>query len=635
MMTFDVATKHRAPAAQRTPADARAGRLPERGDRAHVREILGGPRSTQIAQHRGPADGDSVIARTPLDVPDIKADIDAGVRTPPALFSWLQVIGERSGEIGHGATAPSQAGAPDPAPVPTDSALPIDAHFFPSFVRHHDRRALIVGGFHGKEHPGFELADALVAELQSGTGPQLFFHTLVVPHFNPGGIADDTRCNRQMVDLNRNFRLPGLTPVTVNECPNTVQAPIQPETQSLIDTINAFQPNRIISLHAISTPAEAGIFADPSTDAAARQLACSLAARIVNPANRPKNRLTTTSCNAVYGGGATGGTSLGAFAPTHTIPGQTVPVITLEVPDFGSLAATGPRTAAAFLPALHGFLEDPATLLHHADALLLRDIEALSQPQRRLFLTGRVPASDALLGRVRDRVVEQVDVLNSLRPSSLPAITVASHHRGFETSIDRPTGQAEIVFRKFTLIDAPLEWLNTLPDRYYVRGERARGVDRAAWLAESSATRLDIILRFSAVPGASRHHWGTDVDFNSVASAQWERPSGGRGRGGPLYPLWQWLDANAGRAGFVQSYTAGRSGGHAEEPWHWSYAPIALRLREMYGREVQMTPDVVDPTMDFFTRQAAQAGITLPADLRSALTNLNIAEYVNTIGPGL
>ncbi len=28
-------------------------------------------------------------------------------------------------------------------------------------------------------------------------------------------------------------------------------------------------------------------------------------------------------------------------------------------------------------------------------------------------------------------------------------------------------------------------------------------------------------------------------------------------------------------------------------------------------------------------------GITLPSDLRSALMNLNIAQYVNTIGPGL
>ncbi len=591
---------------------------------------------THVLQQREAADRAAVISRTPLDVTQIKADIDAGARTHTDLFSWVQVMGDRSGEIGHGAAAPTQATAPDPAPVPTDPALPINGRFFPSFVRHHDRRALVVGGFHGKEHPGFELADALLSDLQSGTGPELAFHTLVVPRLNPGGIADDSRCNRQLVDLNRNFRLPGITPAAVSECANTVRAPIQPETQALINTIHAFQPQRIVSLHAISSAAQAGIFADPSTDAAARQLACSMAARIVDPANRRGNRLTTTRCNPVYGGGATGGTSLGAFAPTRAIPGQTVPVITLEVPEFPSFTAAGStRTAADFLPALRGFLQDPATLLHHADALLLREIETLSQPQRRLFLTGRVPAADALLGRIRDRILEQVSVLNGLRPSSLPTITIHSDHRGFERSIGRATGQAHIIFGKFTLTGAFTNGWDTLPDRYFVGGNRSSGVARAAWLAEPSATRLDIILRFSAVPGASRHHWGTDVDFNSVANADWAPPSAGSRTGRTLYALGQWLQSNAARAGFVQSYTAGRPGGHAEEPWHWSYAPIALRLREMYGREVQMPPDVVDPTMDFFTRQAARERITLPADLRSALTNLDIAQYVNTIGPGL
>ncbi len=598
---------------------------------------------THVVQQRETEDGASLIARTPLDVPQIKTDIDDGTRTPPELFSWLHVMGHREGEIGHGATAPSQVTGPDAAPVPTDSALPIVAHFFPSFVRHHDRRALVVGGFHGKEHPGFELAEALLDELRNGTGPQLHFHTLLIPYLNPGGIADElsgvarqrlhARCNRQLVDLNRNFRLGTLTPAAVSDCRNTVQAPIQPETQALIDTITAFQPQRIVSLHAIGNAAQAGIFADAVTDVAARQLACSMAGRIVAPANRRGNQLSTTNCNPEYPGPATGPTSFGQYGPTHSIPGETVPVITVEVPGHQPLAATGRRTAAAFLPALHGFLEDPAL----ADAVLLREIETLSQAQRRLFLTGRVPPADALLGRIRARIRAQVGVLNGMRPPGLPAIDPISHFRGFESGAGAATGQAHIIFGKFTLTGAfrKKEGWDTLPDRYYVGGNRSAGVNRAAWLAEASATRLDIILRFSAVPGASRHHWGTDVDFNSVANADWAPPSGGSATGGRFFALGQWLQANAGRVGFVQSYAAGRTGGHADEPWHWSYAPIALRLREMYGREVQMTPDVLDPTMDFFTRQAAQEGITLPSDLRSALMNLNIAQYVNTIGPGL
>lgn len=580
------------------------------------------------------------LARAPLDVGDIAQDIQDGVRTHPDLFSWLHVMGDRSGEIGHGADRPAGRG-PDPAPVPTDPTLPIDAHFFPSFVRHHGRRALVIGGIHGNEHPGFEVADALVAELASGTGlaaRELHFHTLVIPRINPGGIADDSRCNRQLVDLNRNFPVPGVRNPGSPVCRNTARAPVQPETQALIDVINAFRPQRIVSLHSIGSPAQAGIFADPTTDTAAKDLACSMARLVVDPSNRRGNRLTATRCDAGYGGGATGGTSLGAFAPTRSIPGQTVPVITMEAPRHGPLG-TGVRTTEAFLRPLRGFLTDPALLADRVDLNIVRDIEALTLARRRLFLTGRVPATDDLIRRVGERVDQRVAELNALRPTSLPAIRVVSHHRGFETSATgsgtRARGQAHIVFEKFTLTGGHRTGWDTLPDRYFRGGSRSRGVDRDAWLHESSATRLNIILRFSAVPGASRHHWGTDVDFNSTTVADWEPAPTGGGRAGRFNALGTWLQANAARAGFVQAYTPGRSGGHHEEAWHYSYAPIALRLRELHRSDVRTTEDVVDPMLDFFTRRARAQRITLPSDLTTALAALNVDEYVHTIGPGL
>lgn len=597
------------------------------------------------------------IARTPLDAGAIKADIEQGATAPPELLSWIQILGEQTGEIAFAAARPTGSG-PDPAPVPTDPALPINAYFFPADVQHTNQRALIIGGFHGKEHPGFEVADAMVAELRQGSrlaGSPLAFHTLVVPHLNEGGIQDDlaglstggagcrtspvpcynTRCNRQLVDLNRNFPVPGAT-AAATDCANTARAPQQPETEGLINLINQFQPHRILSTHAISTAASAGVYADPNTNPAATQLACSMARLITDPDNRRGNRLTNTSCNAVYPGDRPGvvggGTTLGAYAPNRSIPGQTIPVITLEAPTFSSLNQTGARTVEAFLRPVRGFLTDPAQLAGRVDADLMRDIKALSQPARRLFLTGRMPTSDDLYRRIRERVDAGIAALNALTPPT--RITAASQQRAFSQPLPGASPQSKIVFEKFTLTGDKAGGWDTLPDQYFRNGNRAQGVDRAAWLAEDSATRLDIILRFSALPGASRHHWGTEVDFNSTANSDWT-PASGTTRAGRLHPLGLWLQANAAQAGFVQTYTAGRTGGHAEEPWHYSYAPIALPLRTLYNEDVRLEEDVADPIMSDWQARATTARITLPADLRSALLGLNLSSYVNTIGPGL
>ena len=122
--------------------------------------------------------------------------------------------------------------------------------------------------------------------------------------------------------------------------------------------IQSFQPHRILSAHSISNASEAGIYADPSTSPTATTLACSMAGKVLNPSsNAPGNRLTSTSCNATYPGPATGAASFGTFAPTRSIPGQTVPVITLEAPEHQSLNAPGRPGTAPFLPAVHEFLQ--------------------------------------------------------------------------------------------------------------------------------------------------------------------------------------------------------------------------------------------------------------------------------------
>lgn len=78
------------------------------------------------------------------------------------------------------------------------------------------------------------------------------------------------------------------------------------------------------------------------------------------------------------------------------------------------------------------------------------------------------------------------------------------------------------------------------------------------------------ILEYSAMPGTSRHHWGTDIDLNAFNNHWFES-----GKGQKVY---QWLTANAARFGFCQPYTANRSDGYKEEKWHWSYLPLSREL---------------------------------------------------------
>lgn len=82
------------------------------------------------------------------------------------------------------------------------------------------------------------------------------------------------------------------------------------------------------------------------------------------------------------------------------------------------------------------------------------------------------------------------------------------------------------------------------------------------------------ILEYSSIPGTSRHHWGTDIDINSVESAYFDQPAGKK--------VYKWLEANARKFGFFQPYTAGRSKGYSEEKWHWSYAPLSHGYLKKY-----------------------------------------------------
>lgn len=92
------------------------------------------------------------------------------------------------------------------------------------------------------------------------------------------------------------------------------------------------------------------------------------------------------------------------------------------------------------------------------------------------------------------------------------------------------------------------------------------------------------ILKYSSMPGTSRHHWGTDFDINNLTNSYYNR-----GEGKIIY---NWLRKNASKYGFCQPYTAGRKKGYNEERWHWSYIPLAGKfLREwnsLYSKKKEL-----------------------------------------------
>jgi LAS superfamily LD-carboxypeptidase LdcB len=117
-------------------------------------------------------------------------------------------------------------------------------------------------------------------------------------------------------------------------------------------------------------------------------------------------------------------------------------------------------------------------------------------------------------------------------------------------------------------------------------------VDAAAM---TPAERVEAILLWSALPGASRHHWGTDVDLvdrNAMRGGyQAQLIPQEFGAGGPFAALGAWLEAHAARFGFFRPYQGVRSGVRPE-PWHFSFAPVAENARR------ELTPAILRSALE-------------------------------------
>lgn len=100
----------------------------------------------------------------------------------------------------------------------------------------------------------------------------------------------------------------------------------------------------------------------------------------------------------------------------------------------------------------------------------------------------------------------------------------------------------------------------------------------------SSIEKVHAIMLWSAMPGASRHHWGSDFDVYDHISVHAHRHSlalvpSEYEKGGPCEALSKWIVEHAAKYEFYLPY-AKYVGGVAQEPWHLSYKPVAINIQK-------------------------------------------------------
>lgn len=110
-----------------------------------------------------------------------------------------------------------------------------------------DKTILIIGVFHGDEPQGKFLIENYINTQQSGKNRLLFISCL-----NPDGMANNIRQNANLIDLNRNFPTGNweLNASDNNEFYGGASPSSEIETKFVVETIEEFSPDIILTLHA-------------------------------------------------------------------------------------------------------------------------------------------------------------------------------------------------------------------------------------------------------------------------------------------------------------------------------------------------------------------------------------------------
>lgn len=217
------------------------------------------------------------------------------------------------------------------------------------------------------------------------------------------------------------------------------------------------------------------------------------------------------------------------------------------------------------------------------------------------MLTGRTEAHVAVIPgsslRLHKDVLAPFTKLQKLARKEGLELEVVSGFRGFEQQLKIWNEKAE---GKRALLDErgePLEFARLSPEQI-----------------------VSAILRWSALPGASRHHWGTDFDIVAKNLV----PDGYRVQlvpseaapGGVFEKLGEWLDDNLPAEGFYRPYAVDR-GGVSPEWWHLSYAPLAQAFRRAF-------------TIELFRKSVAAAELKLKTHVVAKLGDI-FETYIDNV----
>jgi LAS superfamily LD-carboxypeptidase LdcB len=115
----------------------------------------------------------------------------------------------------------------------------------------------------------------------------------------------------------------------------------------------------------------------------------------------------------------------------------------------------------------------------------------------------------------------------------------------------------------------------------------------------SDEAKIFSILRWSALPGASRHHWGSDFDIYdrdsipegvTLTLEPWEYIDGHQ------HHFYQWLQGNIQQFGFYFPYAQDR-GGVAFEPWHISHIHVSKQCLQQLTCKILTQQLAADPIL--------------------------------------
>ena len=231
---------------------------------------------------------------------------------------------------------------------------------------------------------------------------------------------------------------------------------------------------------------------------------------------------------------------------------------------------------------------------------------------------------DQLTGRVRTHLTDLSDPRCSLHREVVAAF-LAMRAAAAADGVDL------VAFSSFRDFDRQLAIWNGK-----FRGERpmqdlsGQPLDAASMTA---AAKVAAILWWSALPGASRHHWGTDFDVLDGKALpygyQLQVIPSEYLAGGIFERLTRWLDAHMHAFGFFRPYTTDR-GGVQPEPWHLSHAQVAARAQRQFSFE-----GLKEVLGDAAIEGKAEVLAALPRNYASYVVNVDPPPAAALLSPAL